>query len=64
MSDRLRGLGQMSRIVKRFATDERGSATIEYGLVAAGLSLAIITVAQGIGMRLTANAAGTQAPRQ
>jgi pilus assembly protein Flp/PilA len=50
----------MSKIVKRFATDERGSATMEYGLVAAGLSLAIITVMQGIGMRLTANVAGTQ----
>jgi pilus assembly protein Flp/PilA len=54
------GREQMGKIVKRFATDERGSATLEYGLVAAGLSLAIITVAQGIGMRLTANFAGTQ----
>jgi pilus assembly protein Flp/PilA len=49
----------MRKIVKRFTTDERGSATLEYGLVAAGLSLAIATVLQGIGMRLTANAAGT-----
>jgi pilus assembly protein Flp/PilA len=50
----------MGKIVKRFATDERGSATMEYGLVAAGLSLAIITVLQGIGLRLTANAGETQ----
>jgi pilus assembly protein Flp/PilA len=50
----------MSKIVKHFATDERGSATMEYGLVAAGLSLAIIAVLQGIGMRLTANAAATR----
>jgi pilus assembly protein Flp/PilA len=49
----------MSRIVKRFATDERGSATMEYGLVAAGLSLAIITVLQGIGIRLATNLEGT-----
>jgi pilus assembly protein Flp/PilA len=47
----------MSKIVKRFATDERGSATMEYGLVAAGLSLAIVAVLQGIAMRLTANVA-------
>jgi len=52
----------MSNIVKRFTTDERGSATMEYGLVAAGLSLAIITVLQGIGIRLSANFGGTQAP--
>ncbi len=50
----------MGKIVKRFATDERGAATMEYGLVAAGLSLAIVTVLQGIGMRLTANVAGMQ----
>jgi pilus assembly protein Flp/PilA len=50
----------MSKIVKRFTTDEGGSATMEYGLVAAGLSLAIVAVLQGIGMRLTVNAAATQ----
>ena len=52
----------MSNIVKRFTTDECGSATMEYGLVAAGLSLAIITVLQGIGIRLSGNFAGTQTP--
>ena len=44
----------MSELVKRFAIDERASVTMQYGLVAAGLSLAIITIVQGIGMRLTA----------
>jgi pilus assembly protein Flp/PilA len=53
----------MGKIVKRFTTDEGGSATMEYGLVAAGLSLAIVAVLQGIGMRLTANAAATQVSR-
>jgi pilus assembly protein Flp/PilA len=57
MPKRVRGREQMSKIVKRFITDERGSATMEYGLVAAGLSLAIVAVLQGIGMRLTANVA-------
>jgi len=42
----------MKTTVKRFLTDDRGATTMEYGLVAAGLSLAIITLLQGIGMRL------------
>lgn len=50
----------MRNIVKRFISDERGSATMEYGLIAAGLSVAIITVLQGIGLRLAASFAGTQ----
>jgi pilus assembly protein Flp/PilA len=48
----------MDKLVKRFVADERGSATMEYGLIAAGLSLAIITVLQGIGIRLAASAGG------
>jgi pilus assembly protein Flp/PilA len=63
MPKRVRGGEQMGKIVKRFTTDEGGSATMEYGLVAAGLSLAIVAVLQGIGMRLTANAAATQVSR-
>ncbi len=51
---------QMRGMLKRFVLDEHGSATMEYGLVAAGLSIAIITVLQGIGMRLTANLAGAR----
>ena len=50
----------MGELVKRFARDERGSATMEYGLIAAGLSAAIVTVLQGIGVRLAANFAGIQ----
>lgn len=54
------GSEQMSKMVKHFVADDRGSATMEYGLVAAGLSLAIVTLLQGIGIRLAANFAGTQ----
>jgi pilus assembly protein Flp/PilA len=50
----------MAEIVKRFMADERASATMEYGLVAAGLFIAIITVLQGVGIRLTGNFAETQ----
>lgn len=32
---------------------------MEYGLVAAGLSLAILTLLQGIGIRLSAHLAGS-----
>lgn len=56
------GSGAMSKMVKRFAADERGSATMEYGLIAAGLSVAIVAVLQGIGLRLAANYAGTRGP--
>ena len=38
---------------KRFAKDESGATAIEYGLIAAGISVAIITVVQGVGSKLT-----------
>ena len=53
----------MKKTVKRFLTDERGATTMEYGLVAAGLSLAIITLLQGISVRLAAHSPGTGAAR-
>ncbi len=40
------------RELKRFAADESGATAIEYGLIAAGISLAIIAVVNGIGVRL------------
>jgi pilus assembly protein Flp/PilA len=49
----------MLSVIKRFAADERGSAAAEYGLIAAGLSIAIAALLQGIGVRLAANAAAT-----
>lgn len=58
--ERQRDRGKMRKIVKHFAIDDRGAATMKYGLIAACLSLAIITVLQGIGLRLAANFAGTQ----
>ena len=38
--------------LKRFAKDESGATAIEYGLIAAGISVAIITVVQGLGTKL------------
>jgi len=40
-------------ILKSFLRDESGATAIEYGLIAAGISVAIITVVQGLGTKLT-----------
>ena len=37
---------------KAFMADETGAAAIEYGLLAAGISLAIIAVVNGLGTNL------------
>lgn len=42
----------MKRIVMNFLCDESGATAIEYGLIAAGISLAIITVVNSIGTTL------------
>jgi len=42
----------MTNLVKRFAKDESGATAIEYGLIAAGISVAIIAVVQGLGTAL------------
>jgi pilus assembly protein Flp/PilA len=36
-------------LIKRFVSDESGATAIEYGLIAAGIALAIITVVNGLG---------------
>lgn len=42
----------MKNILEKFWTDESGATAIEYGLIAAGISLAIIAVVNGIGSNL------------
>jgi pilus assembly protein Flp/PilA len=39
-------------IIRRFLADETAATAIEYGLIAAGISLAIIAVVNGIGSKL------------
>jgi pilus assembly protein Flp/PilA len=39
----------MKNLVKRFARDESGATAIEYGLIAAGIAVAIITAVQTLG---------------
>jgi pilus assembly protein Flp/PilA len=42
----------MKKVFLRFLKDESGATAIEYGLVAAGISVAIIAVIQGLGRNL------------
>lgn len=42
----------MSKLIGRFLHDERGATAIEYGLIAAGISLAIIAAVNGLGTTL------------
>ena len=45
----------MKTILSRFVKDESGATAIEYGLIAAGISVAIIAVVQGLGTKLKAH---------
>jgi pilus assembly protein Flp/PilA len=42
----------MKTLVSRFLKDESGATAIEYGLIAAGISVAIIAVVNGLGTKL------------
>jgi pilus assembly protein Flp/PilA len=42
----------MKIIVRNFIANESGATAIEYGLIAAGISLAIIAIVNGLGTKL------------
>ena len=42
----------MKNLIARFVKDKSGATAIEYGLIAAGISLAIIAVVNGLGSNL------------
>ena len=44
----------MSKLFTRFLNDESAATAIEYGLIAAGISLAIIAAVNGLGTNLDA----------
>jgi pilus assembly protein Flp/PilA len=44
----------MKNLIARFVKDESGATAIEYGLIAAGISLAIIAAVNGLGTTLNA----------
>ena len=43
----------MSKLFARFVKEESGATAIEYGLIAAGIALAIIAVVNGLGTTST-----------
>jgi pilus assembly protein Flp/PilA len=43
---------KVKRIVLQFLSDEAGATAIEYGLIAAGIALAIIATVNGLGTNL------------
>jgi pilus assembly protein Flp/PilA len=43
----------VNNLVTRFLKDETAATAIEYGLIAAGISVAIITILKGVGTKLT-----------
>jgi pilus assembly protein Flp/PilA len=44
----------MKNLFSRFVSDESGATAIEYGLIAAGISLAIIAIVNTLGGTLSA----------
>ena len=42
----------LKKVFSKFLSDELGATAIEYGLIAAGISLAIIAVVNGLGSNL------------
>ncbi len=46
------GVSFMNSIFRPFLMDESGATAIEYGLIAAGIAVAIIAAVQGLGTAL------------
>ena len=42
----------MTKLLTHFLKDDSGATAIEYGLIAAGIAVAIIAVVQGVGTNL------------
>ena len=50
----------MNNLAKRFVKDESGATAIEYGLIAAGISVAIIATVAGVGSKLNSTFTSVQ----
>jgi pilus assembly protein Flp/PilA len=44
----------LRHMLQKFLADESGATAIEYGLIAAGIALAIITMVNSVGTKLNA----------
>jgi len=52
---KMRAEPNMKTLVLKFLKEESGATAIEYGLIAAGIAIAIITAVQGVGTALNGN---------
>lgn len=50
----------MRRLISKLITDTSGATSIEYALIAAGISIVIVTVVSGIGTNLLAKYTSVQ----
>jgi pilus assembly protein Flp/PilA len=51
--DLIEGVSQVSTLIRRFLNDDSGATAIEYGLIAAGIAVVIITAVNTIGTNLS-----------
>jgi pilus assembly protein Flp/PilA len=54
----------MKNLIVRFVKDDSGATAIEYGLIAAGISVAIIAVVNGLGTQLNTTFSGISSKLQ
>ena len=43
------------KMIRKFLADEFGATAIEYGLIAAGIAVAIIAAVNGLGTKISSN---------
>jgi pilus assembly protein Flp/PilA len=43
------------KIIRKFLADESAATAIEYGLIAAGIAIAIIAAVNGLGTKISSN---------
>jgi pilus assembly protein Flp/PilA len=53
-------VGETMIALRKFFKDESGATAIEYGLIAAGISVAIIATVQGLGTKLNSTFTSVQ----
>jgi Flp pilus assembly pilin Flp len=56
------GTGSSVTIIKKFMKDENAATAIEYGLIAAGISLAVIAAVNGLKLRFRSSQAIAAGP--
>jgi pilus assembly protein Flp/PilA len=54
MNDAVRSGSNAGALLRRFAADRRGATAVEYGLIVAGISIAIAAALYGLSDQLTA----------